>query len=285
MNLTKLLRQAFLIACAGMIVATAALVTVSFGQPSVALAAPANNRMPDQDGRINPGGAIPFAVFCDTHGVSIYKINNQAMGNLTLVVDIASVLSGLHQAASTGNNVQIGSSGFISVCAVTSKQKETIQRDPSAVPYDFTFGLDSCGPLTFTLVTPVPNVYSPPIYPVAGTTTGLYTVQTGDTLLTIVLRFNVSIPALIAANNLGWNWMIYVGQQVVIPGVTGYGYAAATFQQPMPGIYPTPFAYSAALPCSSPYQVQMVDTLNIIGRRCNRSAASIAIANGIVNPN
>ncbi len=44
-----------------------------------------------------------------------------------------------------------------------------------------------------------------------------YVVQPGDTLYTIALRHGVSVNDLVAANDLGANFWVYPGQQLVIP--------------------------------------------------------------------
>jgi len=47
-----------------------------------------------------------------------------------------------------------------------------------------------------------------------------YTVQRGDTMLTIATRFSISINELATANGLNWNAWLYTGQEMVIPGRT-----------------------------------------------------------------
>ncbi len=47
-----------------------------------------------------------------------------------------------------------------------------------------------------------------------------YTVRPGDTLSAIAMRFGVSQAAIVRANNLADPWFIYVGQRLVIPGLS-----------------------------------------------------------------
>lgn len=60
------------------------------------------------------------------------------------------------------------------------------------------------------------------VIPVGGSTpTGsgtTYTIQWGDTLYSIALRFGTTVDALVAANGLPNAWQIYAGQQLSIPG-------------------------------------------------------------------
>lgn len=50
---------------------------------------------------------------------------------------------------------------------------------------------------------------------------GTYVVKQGDTLSRIAARFNVGLQALVAANQLANPDRLYVGQQLIIPGVVG----------------------------------------------------------------
>ena len=49
----------------------------------------------------------------------------------------------------------------------------------------------------------------------------VYVVQPGDTLRSIAARFNVTMAALVAANNIADPNLLGVGQQLVIPGLQG----------------------------------------------------------------
>ncbi|MBF8285138.1 MAG: putative lysin domain protein, partial [Anaerolineales bacterium] len=46
----------------------------------------------------------------------------------------------------------------------------------------------------------------------------VYVVQPGDTLFKISLKFNVSMPAIMAANGITNPNLIFAGQRLVIPG-------------------------------------------------------------------
>src|SRR5437868_15515715 len=59
-----------------------------------------------------------------------------------------------------------------------------------------------------------------------------YTVRAGDTLASIAARFNTSVQALVAANNIVNPNMISIGQQLIIPGgspVAGGSVGSVTF--------------------------------------------------------
>jgi LysM repeat protein len=74
--------------------------------------------------------------------------------------------------------------------------------------------------------------------PAASTTGTTHTVQAGETLFRIALRYNVSLSALASANQLGSADVIYTGQRLVIPGAntaTGGGSAAPAAAPPAAG--------------------------------------------------
>jgi membrane-bound lytic murein transglycosylase D len=77
--------------------------------------------------------------------------------------------------------------------------------------------------------------------PASGSSGAIYIVRSGDTLNTIAVRFNVTVPAIIAANNLSITNEIRVGQQLVIPKPAmvlrvAEGMAMAESQKPKVGV-------------------------------------------------
>jgi len=101
-----------------------------------------------------------------------------------------------------------------------------------------------------TETTPVP----------AAPTTGTYhTVQPGENLFRIALRYGTSVEALVAANHLSDPNAVRVGQQLLIP-------AASTMDT------------------TSTYVVQPGDTLYSIARRFGTSVDALATLNGIAPP-
>ena len=54
--------------------------------------------------------------------------------------------------------------------------------------------------------------------PVSGAGTGTYTVQAGDSLGAIALRFNTTVATLISLNSIVNPDLVYVGQTLIVPG-------------------------------------------------------------------
>jgi LysM repeat protein len=102
-----------------------------------------------------------------------------------------------------------------------------------------------------------------------------YVVQPGDNLYRISLRYNVTIAAIVAANNIPNPNLIYVGQTLVIP--TG-------------GTPPPTQAPGTPAPTQQPggeveYIVVAGDTLGRIAQRFGTTVQAIAVRNGITNIN
>lgn len=112
-----------------------------------------------------------------------------------------------------------------------------------------------------------------------GSTT--YTVQPGDNLFRIALRFNVSVAAIQQANNISDSNLIFVGQVLTIPGASGTTVSPTSASSS--GSNPTPAPSSGG--SAGSYTVQPGDTLSKIASRFGTTFLAIAQANGITNPN
>lgn len=108
----------------------------------------------------------------------------------------------------------------------------------------------------------------PQVSPVLADTS--YVVQPGDSLLMISLKFGVNMSAIITANGITNPNFVYVGQRLVIPGVSGPSAPAPTASAPAGG---------------SAYIVQSGDSLSKIARKFNVGLSALAAANGITNLN
>jgi LysM repeat protein len=108
---------------------------------------------------------------------------------------------------------------------------------------------------------------TPPPPPTSGG--GTYTVQRGDYLSAIALRFGVSLADLINANNLANPNLLFVGQVLVIPG------GGSTNPPPDNTPPPPPPATGGT------YTVQGGDTLWAISQRFGVSVTDLMAANGL----
>ncbi|MDQ7034646.1 MAG: LysM peptidoglycan-binding domain-containing protein [Anaerolineae bacterium] len=117
-----------------------------------------------------------------------------------------------------------------------------------------------------------PDTTSPPA------TGSTYTIQRGDTLASIARQFNTTFGAIAAANGLSNVNLIFVGQELIIPGADG------TTPPPTDGgnTTPPPPADSGD---TVTYTVQAGDSLGSIARRFNTTISDIAARNGITNVN
>lgn len=104
-----------------------------------------------------------------------------------------------------------------------------------------------------------------------------YTVQQGDTLLSIAARFAVSVEALRQANGLTGD-MLQIGQILVIPVPTPAAPTAPGAEPP--AATPTPELVTVA----QPYTVQPGDTLNLIAQRFGVSVAALLDYNPGIQP-
>ncbi len=121
-----------------------------------------------------------------------------------------------------------------------------------------------------------------PAVTLPGTLPGSYVVQPGDTLFRIALRFGIPLQALAAANRIGVNDVIYVGQVLVIPQPPTPTPAITM----TPTVTPTPSLVPSATPSRTPvyHVVQRGETLFLIARQYGVTVDTLIAANGITNP-
>ncbi len=100
-----------------------------------------------------------------------------------------------------------------------------------------------------------------------------YTVRPGDTLAKIASRYGVSIGAIAQVNGIRNINLIYIGQNLVIPG------ASSSPSQPAA---PKP---PSTAPATGVYIVRAGDTLGSIAARYGTSVATLTRLNGLANPN
>ena len=104
---------------------------------------------------------------------------------------------------------------------------------------------------------------------------GYYQVQSGDTLADIAARFGVSVNLLAQVNGIANADLVYVGQQLIIPGVSSGVDASAASET----------SSASTQTGGEVLVVQSGDTLARIAARYGVSLSTLASANGITNYN
>jgi polysaccharide biosynthesis protein PslG len=103
-------------------------------------------------------------------------------------------------------------------------------------------------------LTPGPTVTkAPPTATIVPGTTGTYTVQRGDTLFRVAVRFNTTVAQMVALNNIANPNIIYVGQRLTVPSAGQTTQAQPTLTAPPPPtatLGAAPLAAATALPVS-----------------------------------
>lgn len=100
----------------------------------------------------------------------------------------------------------------------------------------------------------------------------VHVVQRGENLDSIAQEYQVDVSALMAMNNIANANVVYVGQQLLIPGDPGAGlYGTPVDQTPLPGQ-------------EGYYTVQRGDTLSQIAQRYDMAMADMMRLNGIDDP-
>jgi LysM repeat protein len=125
--------------------------------------------------------------------------------------------------------------------------------------------------------TPTPTATRPPIgdeFPITIT----HTVQRGESVFILAARYGSTIEAITQANGLNNNYLIRVGQILLIP-VRVAPTATATSTSPVVMVTATPPGPVSG----NQYIVRPGDTLTRIARLFNTNVAALAQLNGIVN--
>ncbi len=146
---------------------------------------------------------------------------------------------------------------------------------PSATPFDFT---------PAPTITPGgPTLTSTPVvFPYHITIVVVY----GDTVYDLAIRYNSTIDAIIAANSLNEEALIFVGQSLIIPVPTPPTTPTAIVPTLAPYVTPTsPGLYGPTLNGIGTYIVQPGDDLFRISVLYNITPGALARLNGIVNAN
>lgn len=106
-----------------------------------------------------------------------------------------------------------------------------------------------------------------------------HTVQAGENLSRIALKYGTTVQAIVQANNITNPNLIVVGQVLIIPG-------AVTAPTPVPGSTQTAVPSPAAPPAAETvHVVQPGENLFRIALKYNLPTAYLATYNGITNPN
>jgi LysM repeat protein len=105
-----------------------------------------------------------------------------------------------------------------------------------------------------------------------GAATSTYTVQAGDTLGKIAVRYGTTVAALLQLNGLSNPDVLAIGQKLKVPGAGGGAPAAVGTPKPATGGQ------------ARTYVVQKGDTLLSIARRYGLTTKQLQAANNITNP-
>lgn len=154
-------------------------------------------------------------------------------------------------------------------------------------------------PFTGPTSTSTPGAIGGPTTPISDEFPGtvIHTVRSGDTVGQLAVQYNSSSQAIIQANGLGEEALIYVGQSLVIPVrttniATQQPTPFPTFTRTAPNVTASPIAQptqgagggTGGVNIVNLYIVQRGDVLSRIASRFNTTVDALASLNGIVNP-
>jgi len=112
----------------------------------------------------------------------------------------------------------------------------------------------------------------------------VHTVRNGDTVSRLAVLYNSTVERIIELNDLNEDGLIFVGQGLIVPVRLTAATDVPTITPVVIVVTATPGAdFGIGGPTS--YVVQPGDTLSRIAARFNTSVATLAVNNGILNPN
>lgn len=112
----------------------------------------------------------------------------------------------------------------------------------------------------------------------------LHTVQNRETVAELAARYGSSTQAIIEANGLDENALIYIGQLLIIPvRVPPLNVTQTSPDQPDAGVTPTSQVVITLTGNEGTYVVLSGDTLSAVASKFNTTVTTIAQLNGIVN--
>ena len=136
-----------------------------------------------------------------------------------------------------------------------------------------------------TVPTTIPATAAPAVPTATQAQLANYTLQRGDSLYSVALRFGTSVSAIMAVNSIADARRVFAGQVIRLPlGVNSSPTTAPASSAPTAA--PTAAQVAASAPAGlSTYTVQRGDTLFSIGRKYNVTTAAIIAVNPTINPN
>ncbi|MDM8518461.1 LysM peptidoglycan-binding domain-containing protein [Anaerolineales bacterium HSG6] len=114
---------------------------------------------------------------------------------------------------------------------------------------------------------------------------GYHIVTHGETLYSVARQYGTTVEMLISVNGIAHPYLIYVGQQLVVPIATEYPtqQSAPQYQQPETQ-YQQPIDNYSTLPGNT-HTIIAGETLYSIASQYGTTAEAIAVSNGLTNPN
>lgn len=108
----------------------------------------------------------------------------------------------------------------------------------------------------------------------------VYIVRSGDTLISIAVRYNLRLADIILANNLSTSGLVFAGQRLVLPGIS----APTPTPTPSPTATPTPTPVVDLPLTNTPHVVEPGETIYSIANNYGVPMGSLVLANNLAPP-